>query len=81
MVPCEGGGGDPCPAPLDPGRAGRSAISLVFGNSRTIVLAAANVMGAGAPLSLGGDEIAVAWETTVVSTLLPEIAADLLAIP
>ena len=57
------------------------AISLVFGNSRTILLAAANFMDAGAPLFLGGGEIAVVWETTVVSTLLPEIAADILTIP
>jgi hypothetical protein len=57
------------------------AISLVFGNSRTIVLAAASYMDGGAPLFLGGDEIAVVWETPVLSTLLPEIAPDILAIP
>ncbi|MDQ6945730.1 MAG: hypothetical protein M3256_05510 [Actinomycetota bacterium] len=55
------------------------AISLGFGNSRTIVLAAVNFMDPGAPLFMGGDEIAVIWEPTVVSTLLPEIAADILA--
>ncbi|MDQ3640342.1 MAG: hypothetical protein M3450_02430 [Actinomycetota bacterium] len=57
------------------------AISLVFGNSRTILSAAANFMDAGTPLFLGGDEIAVVWETTVVPTLFPEIAADILATP
>ncbi len=57
------------------------AISLDFGNSRTIVLAAANFMGAGAPLFLGCDEIAVVWGTPVVSTLLTEIAADISPYP
>lgn len=85
LVSCEGGAGDQCRLhSTQDERAERPfpvAISLAFRNSRTIVVAAANYMDAEAPLFLGGDEIAVVWETPVVSTLLPEIAPDILAVP
>ena len=55
------------------------AISMGFGNGCMMVLVASNFIEAEAPLYVGGDEIAVIWEPTVVSTLFPEIAPDILS--